>query len=71
MANMPKPAYEGKALSPTPTSQQSQGRATERRSGSGDPSLLRRNEPDIPEDHKVGSGNSGRLGSSGKANVRR
>lgn len=71
MANISAPAYEGKALTPTPASQQSQGRATERRSGRGDPSLLRSNEPAIPEDHKLGSGNSGPLGSSGKANVRR
>ena len=56
MANMPTPAYQGKALTPTPTSQQSQGRETERRSGPGDPSLLRRNEPVIPVDRKLGSG---------------
>lgn len=73
MANMPdnRPAYEGKALSPTPPSQQSQGRETSRRTGSNDPSLLRSNEPPMPEDRKLGSGDSGRLGSSGKANVPR
>ena len=56
MANMPKAAYQGKALTPTPTSQQSQGRETERRSGKGDPTLLRSNEPTIPVDRKLGSG---------------
>ncbi len=71
MANMPTPAYEGKALTPTPTSQQSQGRETSRRTGNNEPSLIRSNEPAIPVDRKLGSGNSGRLGSSGKANIRR
>lgn len=71
MANMDQPAYVGKQLTPTPNSQQSQGRATERRSGSGDPALIRSNEPAMPEDRKLGSGNSGPLGSSGKANIKR
>ncbi len=69
MANMKNPAYQGKALGPTPTSQQSQGRETGRRTGSNDPSLLRSNEPAIAEDRKLGSGNSARLG-GGKTNVR-
>lgn len=55
MANMNKPAYQGKALTPTPNSQQSQGRETERRSGKGDPKLLRSNEPTMPTDRKLGS----------------
>lgn len=65
MANMPKPAYVGKALTPTPTSQASEGPETSRRSGHGDPTLLRRNEPPIPTDRKLGSGKSG---GNGKAN---
>lgn len=70
MANMDRPAYQGKQLTPSITSQQSQGHETELRSGHGDPSVLRRNEPPLPEDRKLGSGNSGRLGSSGKSNYR-
>lgn len=51
MANIPKPVYQNKNLT-----QQSQGRETERRSGKGDPTLLRSNEPTIPVDRKLGSG---------------
>lgn len=68
MANMDRPAYQGKQLTPTPSSQ---GRETARRSDPMDPTLLRQNEPEMPVDRKLGSGNSGRLGSSGKANIRR
>ena len=57
MSNMPdnRPAYQGKQLTPNPDSQQSQGRETSRRSGAGDPALLRWNEPAIPADKKLGS----------------
>lgn len=65
MANMSKPAYVGKALTPTPTSQSSQGRETARRTGHNDPTLIRQNEPPIPIDRKLGSGQSG---GNGKAN---
>lgn len=48
MANMNRPAYQGKQLSPTPDRQQSQGRATAQRTGSVDRSLLPQNEPQMP-----------------------
>lgn len=51
-------------------SQTSQGRETSRRAGANDPSLLRSNEPTIPTDNKIGSRNSGPLGSSGKAKIK-
>ena len=47
MANMDKPAYQGKMLSPSP-GQMSQGRATAQRSGKNDPNLLPQNEPQMP-----------------------
>lgn len=47
MANMRKPAYQGKALSPDANSQKSQGPETSRRTGSNDPKLIRSNEPDV------------------------
>jgi hypothetical protein len=53
MATIPnrRPAYQGKSLT-----KQSQGKEAERRTGKGDPTLLRRNEPPIPADHKLGLG---------------
>lgn len=49
MANIPnkKPAYQGKALSPTTDRQMSQGPATAERTGSVDRSLLPKNEPTL------------------------
>lgn len=46
MANMERPAYQGKQLSPG--RQQSQGRATAQRTGKNDPNLLPQNEPQMP-----------------------